>query len=505
MTHSSDSPAFDRSAQSSDTQPIWIAAILVLAAALRIWGLDASLWYDEIDTLVRYVRLPTGTLIQTYDSLNNHMFFSLQAQASVAIFGESAWAVRLPAMLFGLASIWALWRLSLELTGIWQARLAALLMAVSYHHIWFSQNARGYTGLLFFGLLATLFLMRGIRQPTLGAWLCYGLCFAAAMYTHLSAAFLFLSHGLVYLLWVLTRSFSGEGFDTRRLTAPLIGVGVGVLIVLLLYAPVFGQLFETFGGVQKDAISAEAEASIAEWKSPLWLFQEIAASFSAFGPVAPLIFPAVLFVLFLGLLSISRTSVPVALILPVHAVATVGLLVILSFRVWPRYFVIDLGLICLALVLGAFTIAGWLTPMLRGVLGPKTSRTSIGIAFVSVGVLASIALLPANYRYPKQDYVGVVDYVEANRAEGSTVITLGLSSMPFEAYYAPDWAAADTLETFSAHEPEARETWVVYTFPRVIERRHADIFEAMGNDFQKVEYFHGTLSGGGIVVLKNGG
>jgi hypothetical protein len=74
-----------------------LAALLVLALVTRLVGLNASLWYDEVETLTNFVRLPWGELVCDFSSLNNHMFYSLQAKAAVELFGESAWALRLPA------------------------------------------------------------------------------------------------------------------------------------------------------------------------------------------------------------------------------------------------------------------------------------------------------------------------------------------------------------------------------------------------------------------------
>ena len=62
----------------------WIAGISLIALALRSYKLDASLWFDEIVTVVQYLRIPTSELIVTYENLNNHMFHSLQAQLAVA-------------------------------------------------------------------------------------------------------------------------------------------------------------------------------------------------------------------------------------------------------------------------------------------------------------------------------------------------------------------------------------------------------------------------------------
>jgi uncharacterized membrane protein len=136
-----------------------LALLMAVGLLLRLINLGSGLWYDEIVTLVKYVRLTPSQLLTTCTEFNNHMLFSLLAQASIAIFGESDWALRLPAVLFGVACIPALWWLASLVVGPREALYAAILLTVSYHHVFYSQSARGYTGLLFFSLLSTgLFL-----------------------------------------------------------------------------------------------------------------------------------------------------------------------------------------------------------------------------------------------------------------------------------------------------------------------------------------------------------
>src|SRR5262245_31508214 len=118
------------------TDYLSVAAILALATVLRSIKLGASLWYDEIATLVEFVRLPTRELITTLSSFNNHVLYSLEAQAAIAVFGESAWSLRLPAMLFGVASVAALWWFARQFVSTREANMSALLLTVSYHHIW---------------------------------------------------------------------------------------------------------------------------------------------------------------------------------------------------------------------------------------------------------------------------------------------------------------------------------------------------------------------------------
>lgn len=475
----------------------WIAGISLIALALRSYKLDASLWFDEIVTVVQYLRIPTSELIVTYENLNNHMFHSLQAQLAVALAGESAWSVRLPAMLFGVGSIWALWRLCHEITGPWEARFAALLMAVSYHHVWFSQNARGYTGLLFFSLVATWLLIRALRDPNLRVWLAFGLCLTLSMYTHLTAAFYFLAAGIAYLLVVGWRAANPSTAPLPKLWMPIVGCGIGVVLTLVLYSPLIGQMIAAFTEVTVGEEPAVYAESIAEWDSPLWMAGEIVASL---GPIGILL-PGVLAVVLIGIVSLWRTVPVVPLILVIHVPMTIALLVAFEFRVWPRYFVTDLGLISLFLVHGAFVVGRWVAGFDFVPTALKGER--LGMVLATAGIAASLVLLPRNYLYPKQDYAGVHRYVEANRAADSVVISIGRGSDPFLTYYEPHWPRADSVADFQALRKPGVETWLVFTFPDVIERRHADIFEAAGPSFEKAAYFPGTLSDGGFVVLRS--
>src|SRR4029077_10917156 len=120
---------------------------------------------------------------------NNHMFYSLQAQAAIALFSESAWSLRLPAALFGLASVVAVWALARIAVGRTEALVVAFLLAISYDHVWFSQNARGYTELLFWTTWATLLFARGLAGSGWRTWTLYAISMVAANYTHLSALF----------------------------------------------------------------------------------------------------------------------------------------------------------------------------------------------------------------------------------------------------------------------------------------------------------------------------
>ena len=326
-----------------------LITVLLIAIGARLVRLDASLWYDEIFTVVNFVRLPTLDLIRTYDSFNNHMLYSLAAKLCVVLFGEHPWALRLPAVIFGVSAIIVQWVITRRLLGPWPALVTALLLSLSYHHVWFSQNARGYTGLLLWTSLATLAFVDGIARPSWRNWIGYGACAAIAMYMHLSAIFFLMAHGAVYLLLLA----SGGLHDRKARIMPIWGALIGGALTLAVYAPILGEMIATVQDVST-ASSSSSGAALAEWRNPLRALQEVAISVSAAGMFTPALVMGALIVLVAGVISLAKRDRVMTAIYVIHVPMAVILLSILSVRIWPRYFFVDIGFIMMAMVHGVF-------------------------------------------------------------------------------------------------------------------------------------------------------
>src|SRR5690606_21971427 len=187
-----------------------LAGFSVIALILRVWNLNSDLWIDEVFTLLDFVRQPTGVILTSFPSQNQHMLFSLLAHLSTGVFGESAWAIRLPSVLFGVGSIWAFFYLARYLFGNREALLGCALMTVSYHHVWYSQNARGYMGLLLFTLLATWCGLEAIDRNTKGWWFGYVVSVVMGMWIHPTMAFVVAGHLLVYLIFRFVPRLAGD-------------------------------------------------------------------------------------------------------------------------------------------------------------------------------------------------------------------------------------------------------------------------------------------------------
>ncbi len=464
-----------------------LLAILLAATALRLYRLDAGLWYDEIIADVEFVRAPFSTIVTTYESENQHFLYNILAHASYGLFGPSNWALRLPAVLFGLASILALYLLARRVTSTTESLLAAGLLSFSYHHIWFSQNARGYTGLLFWTLMSSWLLLRALRSGRRGQWLLYAVSVSLGLYTHFTMVFPIVGQLGVYGFELIRRGRAGQRQDWYGL---FLGFGMGALLGLGLYAPVLPGILHGMG---------RETSLVAEWKSPLWTLAEIVKGLRI-GFVGGIAAVAALAVFGVGAVSCARSQPAVLILLSIPVLACAAVVVGLGHHLWPRLFFFTLGFVVLVAVRGA-AVAGRLVGQ-RVLRWPKRWSTWLSIAAGLGLVLISALSLPSVYG-PKQDYEGALRFVQAARAPGDTVATADLAAFPYEKYYRVDWRVVKSVGELDTLRSGAARTWFVYTFRQVLESAAPDIMASLERDFKAVKTFDGTLSGGRIYVVRD--
>ena len=148
-------------------QWLWLLLITVLGAALRMYHLGSwSIWVDEAHTW-RDITTPLSTFWKI-DGASNYPISYLMARAVVDWFGtyDPGW-LRLPFALVGSATVPLLGLLSIPLVGTRAALLAALFLAVNPWHIYWSQNARAYVLLTFFGTMASVACFHGVQKRSM--------------------------------------------------------------------------------------------------------------------------------------------------------------------------------------------------------------------------------------------------------------------------------------------------------------------------------------------------
>ena len=464
-----------------------LLAVLIVATALRLYKLGEGLWFDEIMTYVQYAKLSFGEIVTTYDSQNQHFLYSILAHASFLIFGEGAWALRLPSVLFGVGSVWMLFLLGRQIGSTREGLLAAGLFTFSYHHIWFSQNARGYMGLLFWTLVASWLLLKALDEGRPHLWVLYAVSAALGVYTHMTMIFVLMGQFIIYGIASFRRR---EGLQSSRWIGLLLGFGLAGLLVLQLHALVLPQIFG--GGV----VGEGAEASVSEtWKNPLWMLLEFARALQI-SLLSGLVASVALLVFGIGLWSFARNRPEVVqlLVLPssICAVVVIGL----GHHLWPRFFFFAFGFAVLVAIRGMVTVGDFVAHRLGWV---RERGIALGV-FMCCGVIGvSLLSIPAVYA-PKQDYAEALWYVEGERQPHDAVVTVGLTTYPYQSLYNRDWESIDSLTALTEVRARAERTWLFYTLPIHLQSVHPEIMANLQADFEVMKTFPGTLGGGAIIV-----
>ncbi|MCI0591203.1 MAG: glycosyltransferase family 39 protein [Gammaproteobacteria bacterium] len=458
-----------------------LGALIIAASALRLYGLDSGLWLDEILTYVDHAKMPFGEIVSTYDSENQHLLYSLLTHASFQIFGESAWSLRFPAVLFGIGSIGALYLLGRQVTSAQESLFAAAILAFSYHHVWFSQNGRGYTGLLFWTILASWLLLRGLREKRPQLWLFYAAAAALGVYTHMTMIFVIVGHFIIYLTILFARR---REIWPHRWAGFFLGFCLAGFLTLQLYALVLPQL------------STGAEKSVVElWKQPLWTLFEFARGLQiGFGGGIVAIFALLIFGA--GLTSYARTNPVVIPLLLIPALIGSAVVIGMGHHLWPRFFFFTFGFGALVVVRGAMVLGRGATRLLKLRSFPMGTAACTGL------ILVSGMSLPSAYG-PKQDYGAALAFVKARQKPDDAIVTAGLAAFPYKRFYKVDWKAVETLEALNTIRSSAKRTWLLYTLAPVLQSVYPEIMRSIQRDFKVVKRFNGTLRGGTIFICRS--
>ncbi len=183
----------------------FLAAILLTATAVRFWNLDTpSQWLDEI-LVSMAAKYPVETIIRRSLTQDFHPPFFYLLTKIAMLGGTSDMALRLPQALFGVAGVWAAWRLGREMVSEGAGLATAAVVAVLPWHVLLSRQVRPYSIIFFFSCLTILFLFRAIRHGRRRDIILAGLSLWPMVMVHYSALLAVGGSGCVLIAAVLAR------------------------------------------------------------------------------------------------------------------------------------------------------------------------------------------------------------------------------------------------------------------------------------------------------------
>lgn len=474
----------------------WLLLITLVALVLRVAGIGADLWTDELMTVDQTVPMSFAEIIGSYQSSNNHLLMSLIIKASVMAFGLHEWSIRLGIAAFGIASIPALYRVA-RLAMSRRASLgASLLLAVSYHHLFFSQNARGYVAYVFFALLATRALIDALRDDRLSDWMQYGAATVLGMMALLNAAFVIAAQLLVVIVvaWQRWRQTGPIAPLVWRLAGVYTITGlccIGVYAVALPDAYLYITSAYTLGQTGASATSNDLALVF------------VRGVVEGFGPgIAAAAIPF-LALATAGFVVLWRRQWAMTALLLLPGVLTALLLVWRGLTFSPRFFLLWLPLAVLTAVatIDAVTARLWRAHPMRRQLASST-------LVAALAALSALSLV-RYYTVPKQPFTATLQYVERLRGTDDLVFAIQPSwlgvhyygtklHVPLAHHYV-EIDEADTLDSAMAVRG-ARRVRLITTLEHVIEQSRPELMAKVYAGWQRDTTFAATIGGGAISV-----
>lgn len=479
-----------------------VVLLTLLALGLRLFRADLDLWLDEIVTVVVYAKASITQIWVSYTGSNNHLLNSVLVKASTLLWGETETAVRLPAILFGAASIPALYWMPGRAVPRRVRLAAAALLAVSYHHVFFSQNARGYSPYLFFSIATTGLFLRALDRDRLRDWLLWVLCTVLAFASLLLSTFVFAAQALVGALAILRMHQGGRpaGPLTRRLVIVFAGAG---LLAFHLYSVVVPQFLNYIEHVYKDpAVGAPALSA--------GFLSQLAQGLAA-GVGLPWVLAAGVLgmaVGIVGLVVMWRRSWALAVLLTLPLAIQLGTLLVRGLSAQPRMFLLALPLGLPIAMLGLDAIGRALGKRMR--LAERTTQRAF-LGLVAIACLASAWTLRGYYAVPKQPYRAALQYVVDTRQPAEVTLVASLASTGVR-YYGPqagleegrDFIVVASEEELAAAAAAApgRSALLVTTLFGILEKSDPAMAARIASDWELLAEYRGTLGGGAIGIWR---
>ena len=484
------------------TAGMLLGAITVLALVLRFIAIDSDLWIDEIAPVIMYRDISPLAVVASYVSPNNHLLNTLLVKLVTGVAGEREWAIRLPSVLFGVLTIPVMYWVSRSVMSRFASLGAALLLAVSYHHVFFSQNARGYASYLFFSLLATGFLVRSLDTDRTRTWVGYVAVMVFDFASLLHGGFVFAGHFVVACGALLQRARGGGTPSGPLIRRAAIAFVVTGFLGLQLYVTMMPQAYVV---INRTYASAGAGMPVA---SRAFATDFISGLSEGFGPGLLLGAIPILAVGALGFLELVRRKWTLAAALVAPLVLLLGLVALRSLAASPRFFLLGLPLAMLAAVLGVSTLSErFVRATGASPSGPRAAWMAGGLLLVAATL--SLTSLPAYYRTPKQSYRAAIEYARTSRNPGDLIVPIQNATAGFRFYGAQsglvegrDFVVARSLPALDSLRAGGRPLVIVTTLERGLMLETPAFYRRITDGWSEVKRFPATIHEGEIRIWR---
>jgi len=382
-----------------------IFLILVAALAIRFINLNQSFWLDEGISVQAASTLSFKSIILNFAPGDFHPpLYYLVLKIFLSTLGSSEVIARLPSILFGVLTVFVIYHLAKTLYDRKTAQIAAILLATSPLHIYYSQEARMYSMAAFLACLSLYFFVKIIERDKINYWAGFILSTVALLYTDYMPYLIIISYFLYLLIF------------SKKLKTTLKSFIPTVLIILTLLLPWIGTIMHQL------SLGISLSSSSPTWHSAIGSssVKDLAILFPKFiiGRISPdnnftymaVFAPIALFMTLLILISTLRMNTK-------RSILWFYLLVPILVSYALSFYIPVFSYFRLLFVLPAFYI---LTASAINNLNWTKPTAVMLIIFLAVNI-TSLTIYFTNPKFQREDWQGATEFVKS-AARGDTQV-----------------------------------------------------------------------------------
>ena len=180
--------------------PWAVAVIASVGVGLAYLSRMPSIWLDEASSIA-LARLPYERLLSILAEREANMGLYYVLLKAWSTLGDGLLVLRLLSLLLAAAAVVCTYHLAALLFDRRVALVASVLLALNGMFVAFATEVRGYMLALVLVLAASYWFARCVLRPDRAAFVAYAVVASVALYAHLFAVFVIVSHG-VSLVWL---------------------------------------------------------------------------------------------------------------------------------------------------------------------------------------------------------------------------------------------------------------------------------------------------------------
>ena len=181
----------------------------VAGFATRIYLLnEVTLSPDERNVTNEFLRIPLLTLLTTTTKhgFPEHLFAGILIWFSYRL-GWQLFILRWPGIVFSVLTLAVTYKLTKKMADTSSAIAATFLLTLSYYHILFTHQIRGYSEMVFFALVSFYFLWQAMQTQRRQDWMFFALAAGLGIYNQFFAFTLLATQGIIVAVWLGIRAF----------------------------------------------------------------------------------------------------------------------------------------------------------------------------------------------------------------------------------------------------------------------------------------------------------